>query len=82
LIAKGFNPCDWFVPCQDILFIAYQCALQGCWGGTFAYSIASYHSSTEVNAICQCGVFFDCASQGFSYKCNTCWVRAFRCIIL
>ena len=85
LISCGFNPCDWFVPCYQLLQNpGYVCRTN--WdsfsgGGDPNYIGTSYWSSTEISAgqgFTQC-----CAYQGTNYgvsKSSSCLVRAFRCV--
>ena len=82
LIANGFNPCDWFIPDQSILFTAYQCAAAGYWGGVAACSSAGYWSYSEFNASCACNVNFNNGGQSYGCKSDTSCVRSVRCVCL
>jgi hypothetical protein len=77
LICCGFNPCDWFIPCQDLLVTAYCC--RAFWD---TCSSIVYWSSSEINASNACGVNFlsgclDCRNK----SCPFC-VRSVRCVFL
>jgi len=74
----GFNPCDWFIPNQTILFNSYNC--RQYWD---TCSLSDYWSSSENSEASACGVTFGIGIQ-FSNgcKCGTYCVRSVRCITL
>ena len=79
LIARGFNPSDWFVPSlSQLQNPGYVCRTQ--WD-TFNTTI--YWTSTESNATHACVMCFDfrygCAIPFGKGACTNC-VRAFRCV--
>jgi hypothetical protein len=78
LVCCGFNPCDWFIPCQSIFVTAYNC--RAFWDTCSSYC---YVSATENSAGYPCGVNFNdgtpCISQG---KAGAACVRSVRCITL
>ena len=84
LIANGFNPCEWFVPDNDILLIAYNSAVAGCWGGPSptCYSVPCYWSSSEGDSTKAFGRFFTNGVQALDNKSVPSCVRAIRCINL
>jgi hypothetical protein len=77
LISCGFNPCDWFVPCYQLL----QNPGFVCRTNWDSFSSAFYWSSTEFSTT---DAYFVCYSFGGAcfnfYKTSTCCVRAFRCV--
>ena len=77
LVSCGFNPCDWFIPCNDILVNSYNC--RAFWD---TYSSTNYWSSGEFNASVACVVFFNNSGQCIFNKINTGCVRSVRCINL
>jgi hypothetical protein len=77
LVSCGFNPCDWFIPCQDILFTAYNC--RAFWD---TCSSVNYWSSSEKSASIACCVGFSNGGQGIPNKSDTACVRSVRCINL
>ena len=77
LISCGFNPCDWFIPNQTILFTSYSC--RAFWD---TYSFCCYWSSSECNASNACTVLFTNGSQSSGGKSTTACVRSVRCVCL
>jgi hypothetical protein len=78
LVCCGFNPCDWFIPCRDILFNSYNS--RGFWD-TFSSS-ATYWSSSEYIVTGACYVNFSTGQQINNDKSCTYCVRSVRCINL
>jgi hypothetical protein len=76
MIARGFNPSDWFVPSSaQLQNPGYVCRTQ--WD---TFSTTCYWSSTEINATNACNV---CFNRGIAYSCTKACagcVRAFRCV--
>jgi hypothetical protein len=73
-IARGLNPSDWCVPnITDLNNPGYVCRSK--WD---AFTPDEYWSSTELNSICSCSVFFPNGSLTFSGKTTPRCVRAFR----
>jgi len=76
LVCCGFNPCDWFIPCQDILVTAYNC--RAFWDTCFS---TCYWSSTENTASIACSYNFILGPQSNALKTIACYsVRSVRCI--
>ena len=76
LISCGFNPCDWFVPCYQLLQNpGYVCRTN--WD---SFSTTCYWSSTEFSATCACRVCYINGLADCSGKADTNCVRAFRCV--
>jgi hypothetical protein len=85
LIANGFNPCEWFVPDTNTLYIAYQCAVAGCWGGFNTYSQSScYWTSVDADSpsdtVASFVWFVNGTFTAFAAKSGFNCVRAIRCI--
>lgn len=77
LIARGFNPGDWFVPDVTQLLLGYTCRTR--WD-SFTAS-AQYWTSSEFNSTNGCLVLFGSGTTGNNAKSNTSFpVRAFRCV--
>ena len=77
LIACGFNPCDWFIPNQTILFNSYNC--RQYWD---TCTLTNYWSSTEGSATNACLVRFNYSDQFCASKSFPLCVRSVRCISL
>jgi hypothetical protein len=77
LICCGFNPCDWFIPDQNILFTAYN--NRAFWD---TYSSTIYWSSSESNAAGACSLSFTNGIQSSLGKTNAWCVRSVRCVFL
>jgi hypothetical protein len=76
LISCGFNPCDWFIPNNTILFNAYNCrAFLDTGGGN------CYWSSSETTCCSACLVSLVLGQVCFANKCANWSVRAFRCVL-
>ena len=81
LTVNGFNPCEWFVPDTNTLYIAYCCAVAGCWGGPNTYSFAYYWNNVEGGNTTASVVNFNTGFfTEFLNKSVTRCVRAIRCI--
>lgn len=76
LLNCGFNPCDWFVPCNALLNNpGYSCRSQ--WD---TFSSANYWSSTERSPTNAYGVYFNNGLTSGTSKSTAASVRAFRCV--
>ena len=75
LVLCGFNPCDWFIPCQDILVTALNC--RSCWDicSSTVYWSSSESTATNASATQFSGEQSEPAKSGFNC------VRAVRSII-
>ena len=76
LISCGFNPCDWFVPCYQLLSNpGFVCRTN--WD---SFSTAYYWSSTEFNPTAAYIVNYANSCELILNKTSTGCVRAFRCV--
>jgi len=78
LVCCGFNPCDWFIPCENILSNAYIC--RAFWD---TFSLSVYWSSSEDTASqARYSHWGAIGAVGSSNKTTACCVRSVRCINL
>jgi hypothetical protein len=77
LSSCGFNPCDWFIPDQTVLFNSHFC--RSFWD---ICSSTTYWSSSENTAFIACVAILANGCQCSSLKSETRCVRSVRCVCL